>query len=55
MLYYQVTGKKQEDFKNPPVLSDFYNPSQNQKNGELSFIFLGTGIGTFLLYKYKNI
>ena len=33
-------------------LSDFYQPSGVQKNGELLFIALGLGIATYALYKY---
>ena len=35
-----------------PELSDFYHPSENQKNGELLFAVVGTGIATYALYKY---
>ena len=35
-----------------PKLSDFYHPSENQKNGELLFVVVGTGIATYALYKY---
>ena len=33
-------------------LSDFYHPSESQKNGELLFVGVGTGIATYGLYKY---
>ena len=35
-----------------PELSDFYHPSDNQKNGELLFVVVGTGIATYVLCKY---
>ena len=35
-----------------PELSDFYHPLENQKNGELLFVVVGTGIATYALYKY---
>ena len=35
-----------------PELSDFYHPSENQKNGELLFVEVDTGIATYALYKY---
>ena len=35
-----------------PELSDFYHPSEVQKNGELLFVAVGTGIATYALYKY---
>ena len=51
-LYYQMTGKKQETFRDKPVLSDFYHPSEEQKTGELLFIFGGLTLGGYLVYKY---
>ena len=33
-------------------LSDFYHPSEAQKNDELLFFTDGTGIATYALYKY---
>ena len=35
-----------------PELSDFYHPSEVQKNGELLFVAMGTGIATYAIYKY---
>ena len=35
-----------------PELSDFYHPSEVQKNGELFFVAVGRGIATYVLYKY---
>ena len=35
-----------------PELSDFFHPSENQKNGELLFVAVGTGVAAFALYKY---
>ena len=35
-----------------PELSDFYHPSEVQKNGELLFVVVGTGIPTYALYKH---
>ena len=34
-----------------PQLSDFYHPSETQKNGELLFVAVGTGIATYTLYE----
>ena len=34
-----------------PDLSYFYHPSEAQKNGELSFVAVGTGTATYPLYK----
>ena len=35
-----------------PKLSNFYHPSDGQKNSELLFAAVGTGIATYALYKY---
>ena len=35
-----------------PELSDFYHPSEVQKNGELLLVAMGTGIVTYVIYKY---
>ena len=44
--------KKIKPLPPEPELSDFYHPSKNQKNGEILFVVLGTGIATYSLYKY---
>ena len=50
--YYRVFAKKIKPL--PPDLdfSDFYHPSETQKNGELLFVVVGTGVATYALYKY---
>ena len=50
--YYQVFAKKLKPLPPKPQLSDFYHPSEAQKNGELLFAAVGTGIATYALYKY---
>ena len=50
--YYQVFAKKTKPLPPKPELSDFYHPTENQKNGELLFVAVGTGIATYALYKY---
>ena len=50
--YYRVFAKQIKPFPPEPELSDFYHPSENQKNGKLLFIAVGTGIATYALYKY---
>ena len=49
---YQVFGKQIKPLVPEPQLSDFYHPSEAQKNGELLFVAMGTGIATHALYKY---
>ena len=50
--YYRVFSKQIDLLPPEPELSDFYHPSENQKNGELLFVMVGTGITTYALYKY---
>ena len=52
--YYRVFAKKKKIKPLPPVpeLSDFYHRSEVQKNGELIFVAVSTGIAIFALYKY---
>ena len=50
--YYRIFAKQIKPFPPDPELSDFYHPSENQKNGELLFIVVGAGIATYALYKY---
>ena len=50
--YYRVFAKKIKPLPPVPQLSDFYHPSETQKNGELLFAAAGTGIATYALYKY---
>ena len=50
--YYRVFAKQIKPMAPEPQLSDFYHPSEAQKNGELLFVAVGTGIATYALYKY---
>ena len=50
--YYRVFTKRLKPLPPEPELSDFYHPSETQKNGELLFVIAGTGIATYALYKY---
>ena len=50
--YYQAFAKKIKALPPEPQLSDFYYPSEAQKNGELLLVATGTGIATYALYKY---
>ena len=49
--YYRVFAKKIKPLPTEPELSDSYHPSETQKNGELLFVAVGTGIATYALYK----
>ena len=44
--------KKIKPLPPDPELSDFCHASETQKNGELLFVAVGTGITTYALYKY---
>ena len=45
--YYGRFANKIKPLPPEPVVSDFYHPSENQKNGELLFVVVGTGIATY--------
>ena len=47
--YYRIFAKKIKPLPPEPQLSDFYHPSEAQKNGELLFVVVGTGVGTYSL------
>ena len=52
--YFIVTGRQLEPLPPKPVLSDFYVPSEDHHNHELTFITLSmVGIGAFLWYSDK--
>ena len=50
--YYRVFAKQIKPLPPEPELSDFYHPSENQKNGEPLFAVVGTGIAAYGLFKY---
>ena len=50
--YYRVFAKQIKLLPPEPQLSDFYHPSETQKNGELLFVAVVTGIATYVLYNY---
>ena len=52
--YFLVTGRQLEPLPPKPVLSDFYVPSEDHHNHELTIITLSMiGIGAFLWYSDK--
>lgn len=51
--YNVVTGKKVETTA-PPKLSDFYQPSEEQKIGEIAFIVIGMTVVYFIASKVKS-
>ena len=50
--YYRAFATKIKPLLPEPELSDFYHPSEAQKNGELLFAAVGTGIAAYALYRY---
>ena len=50
--YYRVFAKKIKPLPAESQLSDFYYPSEPQKNSELLFVAVGTDIATYVLYKH---
>ena len=50
--YYREFAKQIKPLPLEPQLSDFYHSSEGQKNGELLFFTVGTGIAIYALYKY---
>ena len=51
--YYEVTGNRLPPLRKEPILSDFYNPSRKQKDGEIAFVIGGMAIAGLLAYKYS--
>ena len=52
--YFLVTGRQSEPLPSKPVLFDFYVPSEDRYNREVTFITLSmTEIGVFLWYYEK--
>ena len=47
--YYRVFAKRIKPLPPEAKLSDFYHPSERQKNGELLFVTVGTAIATYAL------
>ena len=50
--YYRAFAKKIKPLPPELQLSDFYHPSDEQKNGELLLVAVGTDIATYALYKH---
>jgi hypothetical protein len=55
--YYQVTGQSPSEFAlgAEPQLSDFYTPSDDQKDREIAFVAAGmavTGLSAYIISKY---
>jgi len=52
--YYYITGKELTDLPPEPTLRDFYTPSEDQKNREISFIIGGMVLTGFVAWKFLD-
>ena len=50
--YYYITGKSLGPLPPEPKLSDFYTPSSDQQNREITFVVLGMTVTGFVSYKF---
>ena len=50
--YYYITGKSLDSLPPEPKLSDFYTPSSDQQNREITFVVLGMTVTGFIAYKF---
>ena len=50
--YYRVFAKQIKPLPPKPEVSDICHPSEVQKNDELLFVVVGTGVAAHALYKY---
>ena len=50
--YYFATQHKLSPLRKEHILSDYYHPSEKQKNGEIIFITGGLGLLGYIMYKY---
>lgn len=52
--YYQVVMKQIKTLASEPQSSDFYGPSEDQKNSELLYVTMGEDLATSALYNYDR-
>ena len=50
--YYYITGKSLDTLPPEPKLNDFYTPSSDQQNREITFVVLGMTVAGFIAYKF---
>ena len=51
--YYYITGKELPELEPEPTLSDFYTPSEDQKNREIAFVVGGMALTGFVAWNLK--
>ena len=49
--YYYITGKQLDPLPSEPKLSDFYTPSEDQKNREIAFVVGGMALTGIIAWK----
>ena len=49
--YFYITGKQLQALPPKPTISDFYTPSDDQKNREIAFVIGGMALTGFVAYK----
>ena len=52
--YARVTGKNIGPLDREPQLSDFYQPSEGQKDRELAFVVIGVAVAGIVAYKISK-
>ena len=52
--YHEVTGKQLSPRRDPPKLADFYNPSRERKDLEITLVVGGMAVVGALVYKFSK-
>ena len=52
--YSEITNQSLSPLRAEPKLNDFYNPSRQQKDGEIAFVVGGMAVVGFLVYKFSK-
>ena len=48
--YHKITGQQLPPLRDPPKLADFYNPSRQRKDAELTLVVGGMTVVGILVY-----
>ena len=51
--YSEITNQSLSPLRAEPKLNDFYNPSRQQKDGEIAFVVCGMAVIGLLAYKLR--
>ena len=52
--YHEVTGNQLLPLRDPPKLADFYNPSRQKKDVEITLVVGGMAVVGVLAYKFSK-